>query len=445
MLKAIKIFIVGVAVSFFFFPFEFTALPGVNTKMMMAVLGLVFAGWGLARQRSFDMPKNILMLFVFSGLVSISGVAAVVFNRTNDLAYATYIRSAAIWMSAAFACCCLIKAVHGRITVGKVCDYLIGVCVAQCVLALMIDNIPSFKRMVDTYVQQGQALLDEMERMYGIGASLDVAGSRFAACIAMTSVLFFEAEDLRIVRKVSYAICAVIMIVIGNMIARTTIVGVPMAAIYVIYRMSRYGVDLSIKKSTLKSIGLFLLLLVVVYLYLSYEYAHSPVFREHLRFAFEGFFNWAETGVWTTSSSEKLKTMVVFPETFKTWIIGDGYFENPRGDINYVGDSTTEGFYMGTDIGYLRFIFYFGLIGLLAFSFFIVYVAFAGAERSPKYAAVFMLVAACNFIVWFKVSTDLFLALAIMLCAADMETPPKPVEEEDAEENPEIPPQGNGS
>lgn len=442
MFKYLRIILVGVAVSFFFFPFEFTILPGVNTKMMMAALGLVFAVWGLARQRSLDIPRNILMLFVFSGFISIAGVASVVFNRTSDLAYATYIRSAAIWMSAAFAVCCLIKANHGRITVGRACDYLIGVSVAQCILALMIDNIPAMKLFVDAHIQQGQALLNEMERMYGIGASLDVAGSRFAACIAMTSVLFFKGEKQTVVMKVTYAFCAVLIVVVGNMIARTTIVGLLLAALYFIYRMSRYGVEMTVKKSTLKSLGIFLLLAVVIYLYLSFEYAHSATFREHIRFAFEGFFNWMETGVWTTDSSEKLKTMVVFPESFKTWIIGDGYFENPRGDINYVGDSTTEGYYMGTDIGYLRFIFYFGLIGLLAFCFFIIYVAFAGAEKQPEYAGIFALVAACNFIVWFKVSTDLFLVLAILICAADMATPPEP---DAAEEEPENNPVGNES
>ena len=67
--------------------------------------------------------------------------------------------------------------------------------------------------------------------------------------------------------------------------------------------------------------------------------------------------------------------MVVWPEVLRTWVIGDGYFENQRNDRNYIGSATTAGYYMGTDIGYLRFLFYFGVIGLLAIS---AVMAFAG-------------------------------------------------------------------
>lgn len=59
--------------------------------------------------------------------------------------------------------------------------------------------------------------------------------------------------------------------------------------------------------------------------------------------------------------------MYVFPDNLKTWIIGDGYFSNPYNtDPFYIG-TRSRGYYMGTDVGYLRFIFYFGLIGLSAF------------------------------------------------------------------------------
>jgi len=46
------------------------------------------------------------------------------------------------------------------------------------------------------------------------------------------------------------------------------------------------------------------------------------------------------------------------PNNIKTLILGDGYYQNPR-------DSTL--YYMNTDVGYLRLIFYFGLIGTLAY------------------------------------------------------------------------------
>ena len=71
---------------------------------------------------------------------------------------------------------------------------------------------------------------------------------------------------------------------------------------------------------------------------------------------------------------------------------------------------------MGTDIGYLRFLFYFGTIGLTTFIIYFCKVAKACAERFPKYATMFMLILAINMIVWLKVSTDIFLVFAIFLC-----------------------------
>ena len=44
MFKYIAMLFVTVLTSMYFFPFEFFFLPGVNTKMMMAVLGLIIFG-----------------------------------------------------------------------------------------------------------------------------------------------------------------------------------------------------------------------------------------------------------------------------------------------------------------------------------------------------------------------------------------------------------------
>ena len=147
-------------------------------------------------------------------------------------------------------------------------------------------------------------------------------------------------------------------------------------------------------------------------------YNTNPQAHKLLRFAFEGFFSLAEEGHWEVSSNEKLKTMVVFPETMHTWIIGDGYFMNARYDENYLGDSTDMGFYMGTDIGYLRFIFYFGILGLIPMIGVIVYSAFVCMRHFPRERLFFLLAMMVGLIVWFKVSTDIFLYLALFLSAA---------------------------
>ena len=140
-----------------------------------------------------------------------------------------------------------------------------------------------------------------------------------------------------------------------------------------------------------------------------------------LRFGFEGFFSYFESGEFETDSTEKLKSMIVWPEELRTWIIGDGYFENSRNDINYLGNSTVRGFYMGTDIGYLRYIFYFGIIGLIAISLVVVYSALIGCKYFSEYRNIFLFAALINFIVWLKVSTDILLFLYLFVTATIVE------------------------
>lgn len=70
---------------------------------------------------------------------------------------------------------------------------------------------------------------------------------------------------------------------------------------------------------------------------------------------------------------------------------------------------------MGTDVGYLRFIFYFGTLGLAAFTLFMGKVTQLCIRQFKEYKIVFLMLLAVNFIVWFKVATDIFLAFALFL------------------------------
>ena len=133
----------------------------------------------------------------------------------------------------------------------------------------------------------------------------------------------------------------------------------------------------------------------------------------------------AETGEWLIDSNETLKSMIIFPDNFKTWFIGDGYFSNPYfSDPYYVGPYI-GGYYMGTDIGYLRFIFYFGLIGLFTFSFFLISVARECITLLPDYKLLILFILLLGFIIWLKVATDVFLVFALLICIGNMqdETP----------------------
>lgn len=411
MLKIIQILVVGVLTSLFFFPFEFSFLPGANTKMMLAGMGLLLFGINQLKREKTDNSgqKDFAVLSLWAALVSLVAFAAITYNNTYDYTYVSYIVSMWVWLGGAYAAVQLMRMVHGEVTVELVMNYLIGVCVGQCAIALTMELVPAVKGFVDSFLGSTGFMGRVKERMYGIGASLDVAGSRFSSALLMIAYLTLQVDKQgKKMLLIPYLVAFFCIGFIGCMISRTTVVGIGLSMLYWAWMWIhseevRHG-------RLFRYLGGVLCVLVPVAVVL---YQVNPIFQKNIEFAFEGFFSLVETGRWEVQSNEILKNMYVFPDNWKTWIIGDGYFDMV--DPYYTGKDM-YGFYMGTDVGYLRFIFYFGVIGLLAFSGFFGAVAGICRKRFPRRALFFILLLVLNFVVWFKVSTDLFVVFAPFLC-----------------------------
>ena len=411
LLSYIKYPILLIVTSFFFFPFEFTFLPGLNTKMLLAAMGLVLFVARAAASRSASLDRDFFVLIVFASIVSLSGIISVVYNATTDLSYASYVVSFFVWMGGAYFVVSSIRFLHGKVTPLMVINYLAAICVVQCVIALLISRNPLVKDFVDSFLG-GDGFMGKLEnRMYGIGCALDVAGLKFSCVLVAISFVVMNGLCQPKLQTTIYWIAYLVIAVVGNMIGRTTSVGVVVSLIYILVHCIFYGY-----REFLKSRVLPLLLLMVALLpLLIYLYNNSPKTREDLRFGFEGFFSLAETGRWETNSNNRLSDMFVLPDNPKTWIIGDGYFDNPYSDPNFNGDNPTE-FYKGTDVGYLRFIYYFGVIGLISFVVFFLVAFWECALRHRKYAILFLMILTINYIVWVKVSSDIFLIFSLFLC-----------------------------
>lgn len=427
-LKLIAMFFLVVLTSMFFFPFEFTFLPGVNTKMALAAVGLVLFGLDLAKGRTASLSRSFFLLSLLATLLSLVAFASAIINNTNDYTYASYIVSMWVWMGGAYVVVFVIRSAHGEATVENVGNYLIAVCVMQCILAMLIDRIPAFEAFISRYVYSiGFIELEDLKRtgrLYGVGCALDVAGSRFSCVLGILAAISTKIEtDSKSKYKLwLYLVSFFIISIIGCLIARTTYVGITFALIIWLW----YVIHDNNKVSTRFFSRCFFVAMVFAVLICVILYNFSPVFKSNIQFGFEGFFSLAEKGYWETNSNNILKQMVIFPDNAKTWLIGDGYFDNPfKTDPNYVGENF-RGFYKATDIGYLRFIFSFGIIGLLIFCMFMIVCALSLCDNHPNYRLLFLVILAINYIVWFKVSTDIFPVFAMLLaipCGRDVDAP----------------------
>ena len=410
MIRIISILVTLVITSLYFFTFELRPLPGANTKMIMAGLGLIVIGIQMARQKNPLINTGFFKLVLLASLVSLIGLFAVVFNDTSDFEYATYIVSMLVWISAAYVVITWMKFVHGTVSVELLAQYLVAVSVMQCVLALVIDSYMPLKQLVNSIM----VVTPVMEkRLYGMDASLDIAGSRFSVVLVLIVYLMSRISKNKSYKVISYIVAFFVIAIVGNMISRTTTVGVIVALCYFIFLLFRKQ-DNSVVKLRYILI-LFVGILVCSLPFLCYLYQINTSFHENIRFAFEGFFSLAEKGKWEVHSNEMLKDMYIFPDNLKTWIVGDGYFDNPYFADKYYTGPAWAGYYKGTDVGYLRFIYYFGLIGLFAFSAFMLKIGQILMDRFHEERIMFLIIILLNFIIWFKVSTDLFVVYALFL------------------------------
>lgn len=411
-----------VVVSFFYYPFDAFFLPqGNNTKKVLGAIGVILCLATCVLRREFKLPKSYISVFIMSGVVSLVSMFAMTYNGTIDDAYAGYYMSMAVWLSAAFVVCSMIKWTHGEITIELLCNYLIAISVIQCFLALAIDNNEVLKTFVDTKVQRGHEMMDELKRLYGIGCGLDTAGIHFSICLIMIAfIVKRQGATISSWGVLTYFACYVVLLVVGSMIARTTYVGVVLSILYLILDQdyNRW----TINRSTVRVISLLILTIAIGIVVFVIEYNTNASIRHWLRFAFEGFFNLFERGEYSVASTETLESMYVFPDSLKTWIFGDGYFSNPYwSDPYYLWQGQNRrGYYMGTDVGYLRFIFYFGTIGLLTFSIFFIECARQSYKLLPKYGMLILFVLISGFVIWLKVATDVFFAFALFLCVGNM-------------------------
>lgn len=389
--------VIGVLITCSYYSFDFVAFPsGPNTKMIVAVIGLLwFAYDSLVRRnaRTVQLPQVMVIGLLFAGLYSIINIFSIEFNATDDYSYANYVTTFLVWVFSVYPAIALIRITHATVSLPILTYYLVAITLFQCVTGLIMDNNPDFDEFNGRIVAWNMDFYDRIDRVRCFSTALDSAGVRFSLVLILIMAVLGGEERVRKDKLASFYLLFSFFAIagIGNMVARTTTVGVVVGMILWIIYMAKQG---GIQAGSGYIIRLFLVLLVLtasvgVYLYNTDEYYYNLI-----RFAFEGFFNLVEEGEFSTDSTEVLESMWVWPSDPKTWIIGSGIY----GSWAY-----------GTDIGYCRLILYSGLIGFVVFAMSFVYYAYYFARKYPRYIWLFVSFLAMTFIVWMKVSTDILM------------------------------------
>ncbi len=407
MLRILQIFFIGVIVDLYWFPVSLTVLPGLYSKKAMAILGLPLLAYHIIKSKRYTVSRSLTFATGFAVLYSVVNLIAVETNNTMDFSYANYITTFFVWLVSAYVVISAIRWGHKEVTLRVLTSYLATVSAIQCVLAILIDKFLLLKDFVDAIFFSGNGFYDSINRLYGIGCALDPAGTRFS--IVLILIAFVVSIDPKVRNNTKslfgFLFAFLIIATLGNIISRTTTVGMSLALGAILMTSGLYKLQLNTKHLKMyKILGYTLIIGIPLFVYL---YNNDPYTKELLRYGFEGFFNWVEKGEWTTDSTAKLNnTMWVWPTDLKGWTIGYGLFGS---------------FLFNTDIGYCRLILYSGLIGFSTFALFFVYNATYFVYKYRRYKYMFVLLLLLSFLIWIKASTDLFTIYALLYCFTDEE------------------------
>ncbi len=432
------VLLTGLMMSFYFHPTELRVLPGYNTKIMLAIFGVAILVFNIIRTKDYSLSKGLLYSFMIAGAFSFVNYISLIINESDDYSYANYPISALTWIMGAYGAINFIRWTHSKVTVELVVRYLAGGAAFHSILSQLIDRNDSIRNFVTSIFYISDSM-EEMQRLYSFGVGLDPAGVRFAVILIMIAGVLTLSKVVKksIGLMIFYFLCFAIISVLGNIISRTTTVGMGLGLF--VFAISTGLYKFVIKVSRIKIMRVFGIMLAIGIPIVVYYYNVNPSFQNQIEYGFEGFFSLFESGEFQTSSTDELSTMWVWPQDTQTWLIGSGLFLSKSSDFTYF-----------SDIGYCRFIFYSGLIGFTVFGLYFVYNAIYFAIRYPRYRYIFFLMIVVTFVVWSKVATDIFQLYALfyaftdeeeLYASLDEEEDTKELEPIEEESNPALMPQ----
>lgn len=327
----------------YLYPLKFSFFPYLNTRYLLGCVGLLY----LCRHRrqirmSTDFKKGIVFLFLHSLIVCLSCVI----NLTTDLSLFLLPLTFFFNFLAFWGCFSL----QGKPDAEKFSFYLIVACLLQVAIALLFYFNPEVENMVGSFFyssKMGQDALDRTAgiRLHGLGSNFFSAGVDNSIILILISIFVNQ-------RKRFYIICFVLITIIGTCIARTTLVGFILALPILLYNVS--------KRSLSQSFSMVLIIVAIMLFVINYAKNHDDIeVRKLYYFGAEFIENYEKTGSISTESSSNFYSISdrINSMSLMTFLIGDGLFADPK--------DPEMAYYMHVDQGYLRIIYYIGIIGLM--------------------------------------------------------------------------------
>ena len=334
---------------------EFVFIPfGVNS--FFGVCGIIVYTLGGNMRKRISSQTAIAPVRLLKSIIPfvLVAVLSVIGNGSSDVFFVRYGISIILGFFSAYLLACLFYDIYGEMKVDKLMKYILLaqfffliyglLAFSDSRLADLIFSITRFERASITMVNtEGTRLISLGENFFGAGVINGFILILLAFWITYERTVPFKQMCLMIAFAFSFSI--------SLMAARTSIIGAGIGVIIVLILL------LKNRKSFVKR---FLIIVISISLLIPltniFFKASSSNMDVLMRFGFEMFNRYEETGEFTTHSTETmLEFYDVRPDNIKTWVLGDAKWTEGKG-----------GYYKHVDVGYLRCIFYFCILGLIS-------------------------------------------------------------------------------
>lgn len=352
--------IVYIITFFYIYSIKFNFSP-IGSRVGLGVLGAItiflffLQGRKIVFSRKYTTILLVLLILIPISLVSIS------YNSTSDYEFLRYVLSILIINLSSYFVFWIYKRNLPIITFEVVSNILINVVLIQSIITLLMFLSPDFTSVIFSLQSISLADIEKLNkvnefRLIGFGTFFFGAGVIHGFILIIISIRLKQESIKSNGNLFSLTIKFLIIGIVGIMMSRTAVVGAVIGLL--IYLFSGIFQNISITRSWNKAKFLFFITFIFSIVIVSIKLIPSlwesiePIFN----FVFEIAINYVSHNYAESESTNHLFTMYIFPNETSSWIIGDGLWSMPDGR-----------YYMDSDVGYVRLIFYFGLVGFFVY------------------------------------------------------------------------------
>ncbi|MDX6190117.1 hypothetical protein SGQ83_12220 [Flavobacterium sp. Fl-318] len=346
---------------FYIYSVLFPGMPA-GTRVLIGALGILISLFDfiveIAIKKTIRFSKKSLKIIFLSLLIALFSLLVLVFKHTSDLEFVKYPFFIIQWFGGGYLLTIMHRKVYGSIKFENVGFFIVASVLLQVIIAFLMF-VSSPIRDLFTSINLNEPSTGEAFREFrlvGFASYYFGAGIICGYALILIPLLIPYTGKKSQIRFLAFSF--ILILALGMMMSRTTMLG---GAIAVLIMILPFKLGLNSRKK----VRLFLMYTIIIPLFV------LPVFfllddklietiQVASEFGFEMFYNYFNEGSLSTGSTDEMKEMYKLPNNSVTYLFGDGIFY-----ANQLNDSS--GYYMGTDIGFLRLVYYFGIIGSLLF------------------------------------------------------------------------------